>query len=126
MDQQIEIFELKSTWGCAWQETGNDEIHYGFKELPPNAQLWLGIASGNAVQRIIDADLGKVIASEKGSYGGIVRTVLVDVEGLEAACRLYWERANAREGESSRCHYCGMKATETNFFGVPVCQECSS
>lgn len=122
----IEVFELKNTFGCAWRHMGGDEIHYGFKELPPNCQLWLGIASGDAVQRIIEADIGRLIGSEKGSYGGVVCTVLVDIDKLEAACLLYWERTNAREvaTDRSRCHYCGMEVAGRGFFGEPACPEC--
>ena len=27
---------------------------------------------------------------------------------------------------SKTCHYCGMDATTTNFFGAPVCDDCNS
>ncbi len=119
--EPIEIFELKNTHGCAWRKPGG-EIHYGFKGLSSNTQLWLGVAGGYAVQKIINAGLGSIVASEKGAYGGQRRTVSVDVDELENACRLYWERMEATD--RSRCHYCGTKATGTGFFGEPACQEC--
>lgn len=111
MSKQIEIFELQNTWGCAWREPGG-KIHYGFDGLPPSAKLWLECIGGDAVRAILKSRLGKVIRTFPGAYGGECRTLLVDVVELEASCRVYWDRANAREShrEEETCHYCGQRA----------------
>lgn len=51
---------------------------------------------------------GKRVEISKGQYDAIVT-------GYEQ--KREWKIAHS-------CHYCGMKATSTGFFGEPVCREC--
>lgn len=124
-EQEITIRELANTWGCAWVDK-DGKTHYGFDDalLSPDARLWLAIAGGDAVVWILDAKLGKVIATHPGAYGGTKRTVQVDVPALEAACEVYWQRQNARPSKPDVCYYCGQPAQSEGFFGEPVCPEC--
>jgi hypothetical protein len=125
---KIEIFELTNTFGCAWREQGSEKANYGFNGLPNSAALWLGCVGGGAVERILDIQLGTVIDTKPGSYGGTCRTILVDVDELEKACKAYWDRMNARAARQRErqgtCHYCGQDAKSTGFFDEPVCKEC--
>ena len=127
----VEIMELASTWGCAWREA-NGPTQYGFRDIPgitPRAELWLDTASGAAVENLIVAGLGTIIATKKGAYGGPKRTVAVDIDRLNAAAEAYWEKCNAadeatRKRTDHRCHYCGMPASERDFFDAWACSEC--
>jgi hypothetical protein len=112
---------------------GESKIHYGFTELPYNFSLWLDCVSGDAVAQIIAADLHEEIISERrGAYGGIKRTILVDVSKMDAEMRKYWDRMNRKyqthiEATEGHCHYCGGEpVTGRDFFESPVCEQCSN
>lgn len=127
----IHLSEATSTWGCHYTIPGNDKIHYGFSDLPPKSSLWLECASGDAVEQVIMANLGQVISTQRGGYGGEKRTVSVNVSSLEEMCRKYWDRQNAaheRQVERSQyCHYCGgSPVVSIDFFDESVCTQCSN
>lgn len=126
---EIEIFELSNTWGCAHREPGSDETIYGWEDLPWSTSLWLFGASGDAVEQILSAGLGNIISESPGAYGGTKRTVSVDVDELEKACRAFFDKMNASHKQQqearNHCHYCGgTPVTDVDFFDAPVCEQC--
>ncbi len=122
--ETIAIRELANAWGCAWVDK-DGKTHYGFEDAPlsPDARLWLAIAGGDAVRFLLEAKLGKVVATHPGAYGGTKRTVRVEVKDLEVACKTYWQQYPDTQ-KPDVCHYCGQPATGVGFFGEPVCPEC--
>lgn len=127
----IHLSEARNTWGCNYTVPGDDKVHYGFSALPHSFSLWLDCVSGDAVKQILDANLGQVISTCRGGYGGEKQTVSVNVSQMETTCRKYWDkqnRAHERQMERSHsCHYCGgSPIVRTDFFGESVCAQCSS
>ncbi len=127
----IHLSEARNTWGCHYTIPGSDKVYYGFSELPPNSSLWLDCASGDAVEQILAADGGSVISTQRGAYGGQMRTISIDTNKLEETCRKYWVRQNAAHRHqierSKNCHYCGgSPVVGTDFFGESFCDQCCS
>lgn len=124
---EIEIFELSNTWGCAHRAKGSDKVIYGWDDLPSSAQTWL-IGNGDAVNQILESDLGTLIDETPGSYGGIKKTALVDVDTLDQACRAHYDKMNTlykqQQENNKYCHYCGAPAPAADFFDAPICAEC--
>jgi len=119
--KQVEIRELANTFGCA----GGDTDHFGFRNLglSQRTELYLEMASGYAVERLLRVGIGAVTDTRPGAYGGHVRTIRVNVKELDAICDAYFDRINGVPGVTN-CYYCGMAMTGRGAFGEPVCQEC--
>ena len=47
-----------------------------------------------------------------------------EADAAEQALRQTQHDAAQERAARSRCHYCGMPATSTDFFGAPVCEDC--
>lgn len=126
----ILISEAYNTYGCHYSIPGNAKIYYGFNALPPKQSLWLECVSGDAVNQILGRGLGEVTSTRPGAYGGQCRTISVNVSELEEVCSRYWKRVNRAYGREMErmvyCYYCGGDpVVSTDFFGSPVCQQCS-
>jgi len=125
----IVLEEHPNTFGCFWKIAGEDKPHYGFGDLDttPRARLYLQESGGYGVSNLLKVGIGVVCSTKKGGYGGAERGIEFNLDELEAYAEEYWNQVNAAEAARNvdSCHYCGMPATGTNFFDVPVCRDCS-
>jgi len=132
----IHLEEHPATWGCYYtipgespDSEGRPKLHHDFNELPPECSLWLCCASGAAVDQLLEAGIGKIVATRPGAYGGEKKTIEIDVDQLEKTCKIYWDNVNkageAADRQKNHCHYCGgTPVVSTDFFGAPCCAQC--
>lgn len=120
------LTEMSNTYGCTWSNPGGGKVNYGFGTFPSASGLWLEVVSGDAVRQLLSTGLGSVVSERRGAYyGKVCRTIRVNLDELEATCRAYWDNANKQDAQrDTRCHYCGLPANDTDFFGEPVCRDC--
>ena len=91
---KIEIRELAHTWGCSWNEIGKQDHGSWFDsdKLPMHCEDFLFLNGGNAVNKLLENNIGEIIRETPGIWGNADatnKTIVVDVEKLEAFCQSY-------------------------------------